>query len=317
MKGGMKTPNAGSRYKGRDGAVVEAPRAGGQSKQDKMKQGEKGAWVSIGAYLFLASLKLGVGYWAASKALFADGLNNTTDILASVAVLIGLRIARKPADKAHRYGHYRAETIATLIAGCIMVVVGFDVLADGGRALFAGERTVPQPLAMWTALFAAGVMLLVYRYNMRLGQKINSSALKAAAADNRSDALVSVGAFVGILGAQFGLFWLDPLMAVAVGLIILKTAYDIIREAAHSLIDGYDEQDLKQMAEVVRGVPEVKEIVDLKARLHGNNAYVDVVIGVDPEMTVRESHEITDEIERRLFALEHVEYVHIHVEPSG
>ncbi|HEU4963009.1 MAG TPA: cation diffusion facilitator family transporter [Bacilli bacterium] len=282
-----------------------------------MKQGEKGAWVSIGAYLLLSALKLLVGHFAQSKALFADGLNNATDILASVAVLIGLRIARRPADRSHRYGHYRAETIATMIAGCIMVFVGFDVLLDGGRSLFVGERVVPQPISMWTALFSAGVMLLVYRYNFALGRKINSSALKAAAADNKSDALVSIGAFVGIFGAQFGLFWLDPLTAVIVGLLILHTAYEILKEAVHNLIDGYDEKDLQGMEQVVLAVPDVQEIVDLKARLHGNNTYVDVVIGVDPDLTVRESHAITDEIERQLLALEHVEYVHIHVEPAS
>src|SRR5690606_4322612 len=96
--------------------------------QPNMKSGEKGAWISIFAYLFLAGVKLLVGYIGNSEALWADGLNNSTDVVASIAILIGLRISQKPPDQNHRYGHYRAETIASLLASFIMVAVGLQVL---------------------------------------------------------------------------------------------------------------------------------------------------------------------------------------------
>lgn len=287
-----------------------------EDKEALMKQGEKGAWLSIIAYLFLSALKLGVGYYAASQALFADGLNNTTDIMASIAVLIGLKIARKPADQDHRYGHYRAETVASVVAALIMAGVGLNVLLDASRSMMAINETAPDPIAMWTALFSAGVMMLVYYYNRNLGQRINSQAVQAAAADNRSDALVSIGAFIGIGAAQFGLFWLDPLAALVVGLIILKTAYEIFRDAAHALTDGFDEAHLEQIGELIQETPGVKSIIDLKARTYGNNVYVDVVIGVNPNLTVGESHDITLDIEKQLFEKEKIEYVHIHVEPA-
>ncbi|MFD2169697.1 cation diffusion facilitator family transporter [Tumebacillus lipolyticus] len=284
-------------------------------KLDKMKQGERGAWISIIAYLILSILKLVVGYASDSKALFADGLNNSTDIVASVAVLIGLRIARKPADDDHKYGHYRAETVATFIAALIMAGVSINVLWDAVQSMIDRNFVVPDPISMWVALFSAGVMLIVGTYNGRLGKRINSQAVLAAAADNRSDAFVSIGAFVGILGAQFGWHWLDPIAAVLVGLIILKTAYQIFREAVHALTDGFDEAHLKVLEDMILGVPQVHSIVDIKARTYGSNVYVDAVIGVDERLTVGESHDITEQIEKLLFDKEKIEYVHIHVEP--
>jgi cation diffusion facilitator family transporter len=286
-----------------------------ERRQEQLRLAERGAWISIGVYLVLAALKMFVGLRAGSKALFADGLNNSTDILASVAVLIGLRIARRPADEDHRYGHYRAETVATFVAAIIMAVVGFDVLFDAVRSLFTPLHAVPSAISLWVALFSAGVMLASSIYNRRLGQRIQSKAVLAAAADNRSDAMVSIGAFAGILGAQFGLYWLDPVAAIVVGLIILKTAYEIFRESAHALTDGYEEGKLKEIEDLVLGVQDVQEIVDLKARTYGSSVYVDVVIGVDQDMTVREGHEITDDIERLLCSHENIDHVHIHVEP--
>jgi cation diffusion facilitator family transporter len=284
-------------------------------KQDKMKQGERGAWISIIAYLFLSVLKLFVGSVSNSKALFADGLNNSTDIVASVAVLIGLRIARKPADEDHKYGHYRAETVATFIAALIMAGVSVNVLWDAIQSMLNRSFVVPDPISMWAALFSAGVMLLVGQYNARLGKRINSQAVMAAAADNRSDAIVSIGTFIGILGAQAGWNWLDPIAALVVGLIILKTAYEIFREAAHALTDGYDEAHLKQLEDLILDVPQVRSIIDIKARTYGSNVYVDAVIGVDSKLTVGESHDITEQIEQLLYDKEKIEYVHIHVEP--
>ncbi|REK64963.1 MAG: transporter [Cohnella sp.] len=280
-----------------------------------IKQGERGAWLSILAYICLAGVKLAIGYFALSEALSADGLNNATDIIASVAVLIGLRISRKPPDADHRYGHFRAETVASLIASFIMAVVGLQVLYQAVTKFRADSYASPDMIAAWTALLCAGVMYLVYLYNIRLAQKIGSNALAAAAQDNRSDALVSVGTFVGIMGSQFGLPWLDPLTAFLVGLIICKTAWDIFRDSTHALTDGFDAAELQAIKQTVREISGVKKIVDVKARVHGNNTFVDMTIAVEPHLNVSESHEITERIERRIQEAHGIAHAHIHIEP--
>lgn len=285
------------------------------NQYEEIKQGEKGALVSIGAYIGLSAIKLGAGYWFASGALVADGFNNLTDIIASVAVLIGLRISQKPPDKDHPYGHFRAETIAALIASFIMATVGLQVIINTVRSLFSGEQTVPSLTSAWVALFAAACMGAVYLYNRRLANRINNQALHAAAKDNLSDTLVSIGAAVGIIGAQFGLPWLDPVAALAVGVIICKTAWDIFYSSTHALTDGFDANELMTLRSTIERTKGVKSIKDIKARVHGSNVLIDVIVMVDPGLTLIESHRISDEIERRMEGKPNIMNVHVHVEP--
>lgn len=219
-----------------------------QEKYDHLKLGEKGAIVSICAYMCLSALKLIIGYAANSEALRADGLNNATDIVASIAVLIGLRLSQRPADKDHPYGHWKAEAVSSLVASFIMLVVGIQVLYEAVSAVFKGNSESPDLISAWTGLFCAVVMFFVYRYNKRLAGKINSQAVMAAAKDNLSDAWVSIGTVIGIVGAQFQLPWLDPVTAIVVGLIICKTGWDIFREASHHLTDGFDEQKIESLS---------------------------------------------------------------------
>lgn len=285
------------------------------TQYEEIKEGEKGAWISIAAYLVLSSIKLVIGYIFLSGALVADGYNNLTDIIASIAVLIGLKISQKPPDEDHPYGHFRAETIAALVASFIMATVGIQVLIDAIRTMIKGEYHTPNILAAWVAIGAAIVMVAVYMYNNRLAQKINNQALRAAAKDNLSDALVSIGAAVGIFGAQLNMPWLDPVAALIVGVIICKTAWEIFTTSTHALTDGIDEKVLKKLHSTVSNTKGVCEITDLKARVHGNNVLVEVSVQVDPELSLIESHTICDEIERRLFKKHNILNVNVHVEP--
>ncbi len=287
------------------------------STYEDLKRGETGAWLSIVAYIVLSAVKLLIGAWTNSEALSADGLNNATDIVASLAVLIGLKISRKPPDENHRYGHFRAETVAALVASFIMFAVGLQVLYKSFTTFRAPSMESPDLIAAWTSLFCAAAIYLVYMYNIRLAKKINSQAMVAAAQDNRSDAFVSIGAFVGIVGSQFGLPWLDPLTALIVGIIICKTAWDIFRDSTHALTDGFDEEELKQIEGSIRDIDGVEQIIDIKARVHGSTKLVDVTIGVDHQLNVSESHEITEHIEKRMLEMYNISHIHIHIEPFG
>lgn len=285
------------------------------TQSENLRKGEKGAWISIFAYLILSIGKLIIAYFGDSEALRADGLNNSTDVIASIAILIGLKISRKPADNNHHYGHYRAETVASLFAAFIMVSVGIQVIFDTISKIWHGEIAQPDMLTAWTALIAAIIMFGVYRYNAALAKKVESTSLHAAAQDNKSDAFVSLGAFVGIIGAQLGLYWLDPVAGLIVGIIICKTAWDIFKDSTHTLTDGFDEKFLLKIRKSVEKVDEVKQIKDIKGRVHGNQSFIDIVILVDPDLNVKESHDITVHIENLLAQKHNVYYAHIHIEP--
>jgi len=286
-----------------------------QLKYDNLKLGERGAFVSIIAYICLSAIKLLIGIYANSEALRADGLNNATDIAASIAVLVGLRLSRKPADGDHRYGHWKSETIASLVASFIMMAVGLQVLYTAIQSIFQGKAESPDPIAAWTGALCAAVMYVVYRYNKMLAQKVNSQAVMAAAKDNLSDALVSMGTVVGILGSQLNLPWLDPVTAVIVGLIICKTAWDIFREATHYLSDGFDEATLDRYANIATGVEGVMKVKTIKARNYGSNTVIDITIFVDAELEFEQAHGVATKVEQALKGIPDVYEVHVHYEP--
>lgn len=281
-----------------------------------LKLGERGVIISIIAYICLSSLKLMMGYIANSEALKADGLNNATDIIASIAVLIGLRVSQKPADKDHPYGHWKAETVASMVASFIMIVVGIQVLYDAVLSVFVNKHQTPDLISAWTGMFCAFVMFFVYRYNRNLSKKINSQGLMAAAKDNLSDAWVSIGTVIGIIGSQFALPWLDPVTAMIVGLIICKTAWDIFRDASHHLTDGYDTEKIQTYKETVLSLYGVKGVKDIKARNYGNNSVVDIVILVNSNLGIRDAHDISTKVEEVLKHQHGVYDVHVHVEPN-
>ncbi|WP_026829417.1 cation diffusion facilitator family transporter [Exiguobacterium artemiae] len=287
-----------------------------QQKYDNLKLGERGAMISIIAYIVLSVIKLIVGYTADSAALRADGLNNTTDIIASIAVLIGLRISRRPADDNHKYGHWKSETIASMVASFIMMAVGLQVLIDTVSTLFEGKQESPDIVAAYVGIGSAIVMYFVYRYNRNLSRKIDSKAVMAAAKDNLSDAWVSIGTTIGIVGSQFGMPWLDIATAIVVGFLICKTAWDIFSEASHELSDGFDEQKLKMYEDVIFDLEGVKGIKSIKGRNYGNNEVVDVVILVNSQLNVNQAHDIATKVEDTLTDEYGVYDIHVHVEPE-
>ncbi|WP_057912560.1 cation diffusion facilitator family transporter [Peribacillus muralis] len=277
---------------------------------------EKGAYISIAAYIFLSALKLSFGYFGDSKGLWADGLNNTTDIIASIGVLIGLKISKRPPDNNHSYGHLRAETIASLVAAFIMITVGLQVVFSAIKSFFQSDPTaVPNMLTAYVALFSAIFMYGIYRFNLALSKKINSSSIYAVAQDNRSDALVSIGAFIGILGTKLGVAWLDAVAAAVVGIIICKTAWGIFRDASISLTDGFDDQLLQKIGQTILLTEGVKEMSQIKARMHGNEILLETTVHVNPLLTVIQGHDITVKIEENLLKEYNIQHVIVHTEP--
>lgn len=280
-----------------------------------LRAGEKGAWLSIGTYLILSAAKLIIGFFGSSNALMADGLNNTTDIIASIAVLIGLRISQRPPDDNHQYGHLRAETVASLIASFIMMVVGIQVLVDSFVNLWNPSRETPSPLTAYVALGSAVIMYVVYRYNLNLAKKIGSSAVKAAAYDNRSDALVSIGTAIGIFGAIFGFVVIDTITALVVGILIIKTGIEIFWESVQTLTDAFDMDDAETLSVLIHNVDGVIDLVDFKGRSHGNMMFIEVTVTVNPYLNVWESHRITEKIETTVRRFKPYCTVLVHIEP--
>lgn len=281
-----------------------------------LKLAERGALIGIASYIVLAISKLFIGQFLASSALIADGYNNLSDILANLAVLVGLRLARQPADRNHKFGHWKMEDLASLITSFFMFVIGFDVLSDTIQKIFNQDVSTVDPIGALVGLISAGVMFTVYVYNTRLARKVKSKALKAAAKNNLSDALTSLGTSLAIVTSALNFPIVDKLAAIAITFLILKTAYDIFMEAFFSLSDGFDESILAKYEEDILKLPKIVAIKVIRGRHYGSNVYLDIVLEMSPHLSVYESHKVTEQVEQLLNIKYQVFDVDIHVEPA-
>ena len=255
-----------------------------------LKLAERGAILAILAYIVLSIAKIIAGSVLQSSSLTADGFNNVSDIVANIAVLIGLRMARKPADTDHKFGHWKIEDLASLITSLIMFFVGFDVLIDTVQKIISRQETTIDPLGAIVGIISALVMTGVYFYNKALAKKAQSKALDAAAKDNLSDAITSLGTTIAIIASALNFPIVDKLVAIVITFFILKTAYEIFMESSFSLSDGFDENLLKE--------------------------YKEAILEMNPDLSVYESHEIADQVENMLKERFGVFDIDIHIEPA-
>lgn len=267
---------------------------------NNLRLAQKGAYISIVMYVILSIIKYIVGTSYHSSALRADSLNNLTDIFVSVAVLVGLKISIKPADKNHPYGHMKTENITTLIVSFIIMFVGIQVISSNIPVLFTGEYGQPSTLTIWVSFISGIVMLLVYKFNDSLSKKTKSTSLKSAAKDNLSDALVSIGTGIGLIFTQIGFPIVDIVLAVILGVIIVLTGFSIFKESIFTLSDGFHEKDLNNYSEDISKIPGVIDVPSIKGRYHGNSVFLDVTIVVDKKLSLDEAHDICDLVEKEL-----------------
>lgn len=287
------------------------------TSSEQLRLARRGPLLSIGVYLLLTISKLTAGYWFHSSAILADGFNNLSDSLANVILFIGLYLAGKPADENHRFGHWKIEDLASLMTSFLMFLVGFQLLFQTGKALIFQETTVVSVLGAWIGLFSAILMFLVYGYNKHLAQKIKSSALAASAKDNLADALISLTTAIAVLTASFNLIIVDKLLALIITGLILKTAYTIFMQATFSLSDGFDQKQLKQYEAAILTIPEIKTVKSQRGRTYGSNIYLDIVLEMNPDLTVYKSHAITEQVEKQLQSQFSIYDIDIHVEPAA
>lgn len=281
-----------------------------------LKLAERGPIISIVTYLILAASKLTAGYWLTSSSLIADGFNNLSDILGNLAILIGLKMAQKPADGDHKFGHWKIEDLASLVTSFLMFVVGFQVLIQTARDIIVDNPVTADPLGSLVGLVSAAIMFALYRYNKHLSLTLKSGSLIAAAKDNLSDAVTSLGTSLAIVASTLKFPLLDKLVALVITLFILKTAYEIFSRATFSLSDGFDDKHLAQYEAAILELPKVLAVKSQRGRTYGSNVYLDIVLEMHPDLSVYESHEVTEQVEQLLRDQFGVYDIDIHVEPS-
>ena len=282
---------------------------------------EEASKVTILAILwnvFLSIIKVLAGVIGNSTAMIADGIHSASDIITSVGVLIGNKISSKPGEKEHNYGHEIAETLVSFLLSIMLIVVAVTIGVDGAKKIFnLDEVKIPTLIPLVVAVISIAIKEYQYRITIKVAKKINSPSLKADAWHHRSDALSSVAAFIGIGGAMLGYKILEPIATIVVALIVCKVALEIFTNSMNELMDvSIDEEQEKQIIEYCKETTGVKHIKTMRTRKHGAFAYVDLVICVDGALTVKQGHDIANDLEKKLInELAIIKGITVHVEP--
>lgn len=274
--------------------------------------------VSIVVNLFLTVIKLVAGIVGHSGAMVSDAIHSATDVFSTFIVMAGIHFSKQERDHDHQYGHERMECVAAIILATLLGYIGIEIGWDGiKKILHPEDLIVPEKIALFSAILSILVKEWMFWYTRSGAKKINSSALMADAWHHRSDSLSSIGAFVGIYGAQLGYPILDPIATVLISFCIMFATYEIFKDAIDKMIDKSCDVDTEQqIRKLVLAQPGVISLDLLSTRLFGSKIYVDLEISADGNLSLYEAHEIAnnvhDEIERKFLMVKHCM---VHVNP--
>ena len=281
-------------------------------------------WGGLGNLLLLI-FKFVAGFVGHSSAMIADAVHSLSDFVTDIIVVVFVRIAGKPQDESHDYGHGKYETLATAIIGAVLLFVGVGILVNSLKSIIAVFNGVVLEAPSLVALIAAAVSIVVkellYQYTVFKGKKLNSKAVIANAWHHRSDAFSSIGTLVGIGGAIFlGEKWrvLDPVAAFIVSVFIIKVSVDLVKPCLDELLERSLPKEVEdRILAIILSNPEVSSPHHLRTRRIGNNIAIEAHIRMDGKMSLKDAHEVTKRIEASLkeeFGLD--THIGIHMEPK-
>lgn len=293
-----------------------------------IEQRDKTSFLSINVGLLsnilLAVLKTVIGIVGHSSALLADGINSTSDVAYYIVASIFMRLARKPADTEHPYGHRQLESIAALIVGSFVITTAVAVFWDSvnkvydlwtGEVVYGGAAAV----ALWVALFTILVKIGLTIYTQRAGIQTGNPMVVALAYDHRNDIFSSSAAAVGIFLGQQGYPWVDPLAGALVAFVIGRTGIEILRESSVELMDAVPSEQLhNQVVGLLKDVPEINEVEEVQAHRFGPYLVMNLTICVDGKISVAAGDQIASHVESLLYSnIQFLRRVHVHYHPGN
>lgn len=281
-------------------------------------------WIGIIVNVLLAILKTIGGILSGSRALLADALHSASDIVGSIVILFAVKVAVKPPDDEHPYGHGKAENVGSIIIALLLIVVGIEISISSVKVFFGEVPIAPGSLALVIIIISIVIKEVLFYYKLYLGKKFRSTALISEAWHHRSDSLSSLAALVGVGAAMLGeklgwsvLIYGDALAGIVVSLIVIKVGYSLAQESFEIMMEKVLSKDESQIyTDTVLTVAGVKRIDQMLARTHGSYVIIDIKISVDPVISVREGHSIAARV-KEILLKKHtdIEDVFVHVNP--
>lgn len=258
-------------------------------------------YLSIVANIGLSLVKAGIGLFAGSLALLADGIHSLSDVATDAAVLLGLRLGSKAPDQCHPYGHGRAETFSAGLVALILVLVGGGMIYYATLAIARDEITVPRFEVLVAAVISIVAKEWLYRATRRVAIRSHSPALYANAWHHRSDALSSVAVAIGFITLRFGFEHGDQLAAITVGLMIIWVGVKVISDALRELTEGaIDPETIEHIKKIINANASIRQWHKLRTRTVGREIFLDLHILVDPDLNIKAAHEIAESLENTL-----------------
>lgn len=259
-----------------------------------------------------------VGYFGNSSAVLADGVESAADFIVIISASLAIRIGKQPSDRTHPYGHGKAEGIAALFASMVIAASGIGLLTYVGTLVVSGMMMKPHPGAIVVAALTIILKGILFYSTQKSATKTGSPALNALARDHQKDALTSLATLAGVIGASLGWPLLDPAAAVFTSLFIFHLAWKTARLSTHELMDGQPPRSfLEKVTSLSASVQGVHKVHEIRARRSGQYIIVDLKLEIDPHMTVKEAHDICDQVKRCIFdEFDYVGDVMIHINPA-
>jgi len=279
--------------------------------------------LGLGVNIVLSALKTIFGVLGHSPALLAEGINSISDVAYYIVAGIFVRLANKPADVEHPYGHRQLESIASLVVGAFVVATAVKVFWDAVDKiwdLLDGELSSlgAHPFALWVAIGTVTIKIFLFFYVRRLGNQTRNPIVDVLAYDHRNDIFSASAASVGIFLGQRGYPWVDPLAGAFVALLILRTGVFILRESSVDLMAAVPSRELaKRIRSLLAGIQGVKQLEELQAHRFGPHIVMNLTIGIDGNFTVTQGDRIATEVEKIIYdSFPSILRVHIHYHPA-
>ncbi|WP_087064620.1 cation diffusion facilitator family transporter [Intestinibacillus massiliensis] len=276
--------------------------------------------ITVVQNMVLSIFKLAAGLLAHSGAMISDAVHSASDVMTTFVVMAGVKLANKASDKEHPFGHERLECVAAIILSVMLGLTGLAIGWTGIGKIRAGGSSlaVPGGLALVAAIVSIIVKETMYWYTRAAAKKTGSGALMADAWHHRSDALSSVGSFIGILGARMGLPILDPIASVVICIFIVKAAVDIFRDAISKMTDrSCDDATIQALRDTVLANEQVLRIDRLNTRIFGDKFYVELEIGIYANLSLSEAHDIAEHVHDAVEQdFPKVKHCMVHVNPA-
>ena len=279
--------------------------------------------LGLGINILLSVLKTTFGVLGHSPALLAEGINSISDVAYYVVASIFVRLANKPADIEHPYGHRQLESIASLVVGAFVVATAVKVFWDAVDKIWDlvdGEITTlgSHPFALWVAMGTVAIKIVLFVYVRKLGKETHNPVVVALAYDHRNDILSASAASIGIFLGQRGLPWVDPLAGALVALLILRTGIYILRESSAELMDTVPSRQLaKQILKLLRNVKGANQLEELQAHRFGPHLVINLTIGIEGNLSVKQGDAIATCVEESIYnSIPNVLRVHVHYHPA-